>query len=391
MINLVTHKEFGKVNDNHWIICLGGYWNGFMSRRQKFMLYLADKGYRIIFVEPAYALFSKKVRAEQNNPIIKPDIQKISDNITVLKPVRRLPAKNIEILNLLNFQISKYQISLLRKKLGIDKYILWVYNLHYGNFICRFDFSKLIYDMVDDYLDSSYGGAKFENSVYTLLDKADCTIFTSSILKEKYGFRTKKNIVVPNGYDSSLFNADNKHEIPVDIQNINKPVIGFIGSLFKFIDFELVEHIIQDNPSFSFVFIGNWEHLQATRLKLEQYTNYIYLGYKKHEQVPNYINCFDVCINPFKVDDVGNAINPLKVYEYLAMGKPVVSTKIKTVYDCDLSSYIYFAKDKYEFNNTLKTIINNNIINKRIDMSSVKQYSWANLSDQLYKNIFDTL
>jgi len=101
------------------------------------------------------------------------------------------------------------------------------------------------------------------------------------------------------------------------------------------------------------------------------------LGKKKKEEIPAYINRFDVCINPFRIDDVSKSVNPLKIYEYLACKKNVVSVRMESLESEVVSKLIYFADDYDDFNAKLNRALKENLNNKNFEI--LKNYSWDNL------------
>lgn len=376
------------LNSKH-IICFGGYWEGLQSRRQYFMEYFAQKGIKILYIEPNYPLFYRKNRSEMKNPLFHPVLKKINKNIFVLTLTRRLPSKNFKALNYINHKLFFNQIKKVIDSLDLINYHIWIYNLYFVKLLKYFDYNNLIFDMIDDFMDVKYGGNKFRDDIYYLFNNSDLVIFTNNVLRKKYCKFTNKCSVISNGFDSKLFNyrkISNK-TIPEDIKGIKKPIVGFIGSLFHFIDFEIIEYVIKNNPKINFVFIGSWENLDYIRTRLEKYQNYHYLGRKNFSEIPLYLKYFDLCLNPFITDNIGNAVSPLKLYEYLAMGKKIISTKITSIIESDISEFIYFASDKYEFNDLIKKILDQKISLNKPNPKIIARYNWNNLAFQAYEAI----
>lgn len=109
-------------------------------------------------------------------------------------------------------------------------------------------------------------------------------------------------------------------KIPQDIASIKKPIIGFIGTLFRFIDEDLLEFIISQRPQYEYVFIGKIESNFPID-KINIYKNVHFLGLKLPNEIASFINSFDLCINPFKVHEVNDSVSPVKVFEYLSLKK----------------------------------------------------------------------
>jgi glycosyltransferase involved in cell wall biosynthesis len=105
---------------------------------------------------------------------------------------------------------------------------------------------------------------------------------------------------------------------------IKKPILGFLGTIQYWIDFDLIRFIAFKNPGWSIVMIGPIGRLAEIE-KIKSLPNVYLLGRKPYQEVPNYVKAFDVCLNPYKIDEVSKSCSPLKLYEYLASGKPIVS------------------------------------------------------------------
>ena len=154
------------------------------------------------------------------------------------------------------------------------------------------------------------------------------------------GTRPAASCISPNAANAELFRqrAGNATE-PDDIRAIPHPRVGFVGAIFRWLDLELVARAMKSLSNVSFVFIGPLEH-EGIIAHLRQFPNFHHLGVKPYETVPAYVNAFDVCLCPFKTDRVGQAVDPVKIYEYFALGKPVVATAIHELVKLQPMTYI---------------------------------------------------
>ena len=132
--------------------------------------------------------------------------------------------------------------------------------------------------------------------------------------------------LVPNGAEVEHFQRASLADTPLapEMQTIPRPVIGFLGSLQYWIDFDLLRFLALARPNWSFVLIGPRGRLAKVG-KIENLPNVHLLGRKPYEQMPSYLKGFDVCLNPYVRGELARNCSPLKLYEYLASGKPVVS------------------------------------------------------------------
>jgi teichuronic acid biosynthesis glycosyltransferase TuaH len=138
-----------------------------------------------------------------------------------------------------------------------------------------------------------------------------------------------------------------KGEAPADITVINRPVIGYIGAIQELrLDIELLKYIAQQRPGYSIVLVGP-EDEGFKNSDLHNINNVYFLGTKPAEQVPAYVNEFDVCLNPQVINEVTKGNYPRKIDEYLAMGKPVVATKTEAMSIFEEHTYLCDTHDEY--------------------------------------------
>lgn len=162
---------------------------------------------------------------------------------------------------------------------------------------------------------------------------------------------------LPNGVDIELFSPNKHFDIPNDLKNIKPPIVGFSGMIAGWLDYGLLQKIISSLPEINFVFIGPVFYKRGIQ-KLKPFKNTYWLGWKPQNQIPIYLSFFDVLILPFKLDQVGNSASPLKLYEYLAMQKPVISTPIPEAKS--MESWVYIAKDSNGFISLIRKILKGN-------------------------------
>ena len=132
--------------------------------------------------------------------------------------------------------------------------------------------------------------------------------------------------VVPFGVDLAAFRTDAARERPAAAQ----PVIGYVGGLHWHVDLELVARAARLRPGWRFVFVGS-EHTNVDALRREP--NIELRGMRPHEELVEHILGFDVCIVPYMLSEYTATVVPTKINEYLAVGRPVVSTPMPAVLD----------------------------------------------------------
>jgi len=144
-----------------------------------------------------------------------------------------------------------------------------------------------------------------------------------------------------------------------------------------------------EKPSWSFVLIG-WEDEDFSNSELHRLPNVYFLGRKHTKEIPPYIQHVDVCINPQVVNEITEGNFPLKVVEYLAMGKPVVATATKTMREI-FSSHTYLAQEAGSFTGQIEKALEENSDSLKAErLDFVQQFSWENIASNMLHCIDDS-
>ncbi len=221
--------------------------------------------------------------------------------------------------------ILKWQLKVACKKIEVKNPIIWTSLPTSVDYLELFDKTDCVYYCGDDF--SSLAGVDhdFVSSKEAELVKKTCYIFTASKkLLDK--FPSNKVVNIPHGVNFSLF-SKRVHASPSDLPR-GKPIAGFYGSISTWLDQDLLVQTIKALPHWSFVFIGK---IDCNIDKLKQYTNVYFLGTKPHNDLPKYIQNWNVAILPFVNNKQIQMCNPLKLREYLASGTPVVTTNFNAL------------------------------------------------------------
>lgn len=225
-----------------------------------------------------------------------------------------------------------------------DDCVLLIENPVAVSIIDNVQYRLLAYDAIDNWMYHPQMRSLHEivYSAYAAIEKKADIIFTvSKSLTKQFG-RNQSVYWLPNGVDIEYFKPAISSTIP------KTPVIGYIGKIQDRVDFELVERCLQEFPENRFVFIGP-AYSQQKRIKelKREYKNITFLGDVPYPMLPAVMKQLDICVIPHRVDDLTNSMDPLKLYEYLAAGKPVVTTKVAGVEG--ISEYVLIADNNHEF------------------------------------------
>ena len=263
--------------------------------------------------------------------------------------------------------------------LGFDDFVLWSYYPFAAPHWDNMGQKMTIFDAVDNWLlHSSYEKYtdRLKANYEKIKDETDLIFVVSKNLTNF--FDDQPNVYwVPNGVDIKHYNKKfalmNR-----DISDIAKPIIGYVGVVQKKVDFELLKYLADKNPDKSIVIVGPvWAEQEKAKEVLAQQKNVYFLGYKKYNEAPQYIQQFDVGIIPHKTAGFSATTNPMKMYEYLACGKPVVATD--NIGTENVEDMISVAKDYESFNQAVNNALENDkpeAITKRREF--VKKFSWFN-------------
>jgi len=240
---------------------------------------------------------------------------------------------------------------------------------------------KVIFDCLDDF--GSFPGVNShrneeENSLF---QQSDLVTTSSHLLQNKASKFTKKTVLVPNAGEFSHFNRTFDENI---LKQFQKPIVGYFGSIAEWFDKDLIEFIAQKRPNFTFVLIGHT--FGANIDKLEKLSNVHFLGEQPYSQLPRYLQEFNACLIPFKINQLIEATHPIKIYEYFAAGKPVISTNFREI--SHFKDLCYIAKNKDDFLTKLDLAINEkdpNLNKKRIEFSS--KNTWEDRFQTIYSHL----
>ena len=182
----------------------------------------------------------------------------------------------------------------------------------------------VIYDCMDDWDGYPLIGQRQVALESALIATADAVTFTSACLLDKKGGLARRAALIRNGVDFDFFQQNCR---PNQRFLFPRPTIGFYGALAEWIDFELLVEVARRRPEWRFVFAG-WQS-GADLHGLDAEPNVTLPGELPYEAMPELLWHFDVAIIPFRVGPVTDAVDPVKLHEYLAGGKPVVATPIR--------------------------------------------------------------
>ncbi|MBS0366452.1 MAG: glycosyltransferase [Proteobacteria bacterium] len=214
---------------------------------------------------------------------------------------------------------------------GCDRIVLYLWRPRYAWTLDALPLADSCYHIDDEY---SFATDDEDNSPgeVALIRRAGRVLIHSPRLLQKKGRINPHTYFLPNGVDYGAYTAVTTP--PPDLEALPSPRIGYVGVIKAQLDLELLLELARRRPQWSWVlvgpvgFIGDKAPVMAN---LSAMPNVHFLGRRPLTQLPAYTQHLDVCLMPYTLTDYTNFINPLKLYEYLAAGPPIVSTPIDSV------------------------------------------------------------
>lgn len=178
---------------------------------------------------------------------------------------------------------------------------------------------------------------------------ADLIISTAPALQKNFTDRgLDKSYLVPNAANFGLFNQALSIPVHKKVESIEGKVIGYLGNIERRTDFNLLVKVLDLLPEWHLVLAGPVER-QYVPVEIFDHQRIHFIGPVAHQEAPAVVKRFDVAIIPFKCDEVSAGIYPLKLFEYMAAGKPVVSTNFNPDVLSELSEVVHTADNETQF------------------------------------------
>ena len=226
------------------------------------------------------------------------------------------------------------------------------------------------YDCMDEWDSFENMGEFNRTEERALVRECDVLLVTAEVLRQKFIDRGLSPVLVRNGVDYGFFSNSINLSLLADVP---RPIVGYFGAIADWIDLDLVYEVAKLRPQYSFVLIGQVFGRDITLL--QALPNVRLLGNQPYELIPSYLREFDACTIPFLLNEVTAATDPVKLYEYLSLGRPVVATDM-----ADIRPYrdlIYIAHSAEEFAKDLDRSLaetGEELKNRRIEFA--KQNTW---------------
>ncbi len=272
--------------------------------------------------------------------------REVLPNLKVLT-LLQVPLHRFAFVRRLNAHLVFWSIGWLMWRHGIRRPILWFVAPHVASLIGRLGESLSVYYVTDDHASMPGIDRDSMRAMDEKLTREAGIVFVASdtLLERKMALNPNTHYS-PHGVDVEHFGEarDPRGKLPEDIRELPQPIIGFFGLVEKWVDLGLVRYLAEQRPNWSFLMIGR---IGVAPEEVPSLPNLRFIGKRTYEELPDYGRSFAAAILPFTLTQEAWHANPLKLLEYLAMGKPVVSVAIPAAEK--LSDVMEVAHNREEF------------------------------------------
>ncbi|HUK15599.1 MAG TPA: polysaccharide pyruvyl transferase CsaB [Bryobacteraceae bacterium] len=244
--------------------------------------------------------------------------------------------------------------------------------------------SKVVYDCMDDWETFQNMGAFNVSEEKHLVRECDVLVVTGAELERKYRAQGLHPVLVRNGADYPFFAKAGPNHL---LEGVARPVIGYFGAIADWIDLDLVHEVARSRPQYSFVLIG--QVFGRDVAPLEALPNVRLLGNKPYADIPAYLHNFDACLIPFLLNQVTKATDPVKLYEYFSLGKPVVATDMAELRQC--GDLLYIGADPGDFARKVDEAVaekSGDLARRRIEFAQAN--TWTRRVEQIARAVEET-
>lgn len=317
------------------------------------------------------------------------EVTRMTDKVNFIK-------KEKDNLYLINYEINSFEKLLFEKLCNVDKpkYLqlystCWDVNSEEVSMYVNNGF-KLLYEYIDDLNPKLAGTDSLPLNVtnihdYVINNKESLVVTSADKLYDDMVMKrgSKKNIILSsNGVDVNHFKGDKQViDVMEDIKNNYRLLIGYYGALASWFDYELLIKLAKHYPDIAFVLIGIKYDISYDKSDVSKYDNIKYVGKVDYKELPDYANYFDIVWIPFVINEITLATNPCKVFEYMALGKYIITSDLP---ECRKYKSVNIA---YKYKDYIKLIDNYNVDDKYINLlnKEANENSWDSKAEDIIK------
>ncbi|WP_127590124.1 glycosyltransferase [Paenibacillus lautus] len=303
-------------------------WQFRWQRPQQLSEQFAQQGHRVFYVTPEMISIGKEdASREEISRQVK--VKNIARNIWLVTLCANRPLNLYQDeMDRWDIQYLKWSVEYVRDKFGLSQLVSIVDLPFWTPLVTAMDQHHIVYDCMDHHGGFSTNDKSMLLLEEQLLREAELVVTTSQHLYDWAAKYNPATVLIRNAVNSDYFSKPPDEVLP-ELESIHQPIIGYYGAISDWFDIQLVESLARSRPEWTFVLIGHTFGCDTSGI--EELSNVLLLGEKPYRELPAYLHRFQVALIPFKKNELTQATNPVKLYEYLAAGKPVISTELPEV------------------------------------------------------------
>ncbi|WP_368236318.1 glycosyltransferase [Clostridium perfringens] len=273
-----------------------------------------------------------------------------------IKTVEKLKDR-LYLVNMANFALQNAMFDLLKEYKGHKFLSLYSTDVYLDEQYIKEKYIdngfKIIYEYIDELSDEISGHLPdfvYDRHKNIIEDKSNIAVGSADkLIEEIEEIRGKENVaMITNGvqYDHWQYRSDEVPEKLKDIVSKGNPIIGYFGALAKWFDYELLKKVAKERPNYEIVLIGFLYDNSFKDSKIDELENVHYLGIVDYKELNQYSQYFTISTIPFLLNDITESTSPVKLFEYMAMGHPIVTTDMR---ECRKYKSVLIGKSHEDF------------------------------------------
>lgn len=273
-----------------------------------------------------------------------------------IKTVEKLKDR-LYLVNMANFALQNAMFDLLKEYKGHKFLSLYSTDVYLDEQYIKEKYTdngfKIIYEYIDELSDEISGHLPdfvYDRHNNIIEDKSNIAVGSADkLIEEIEEIRGKENVaMITNGvqYDHWQYRSDEVPEKLKDIVSKGNPIIGYFGALAKWFDYELLKKVAKERPNYEIVLIGFLYDNSFKDSKIDELENVHYLGIVDYKELNKYSQYFTISTIPFLLNDITESTSPVKLFEYMAMGHPIVTTDMR---ECRKYKSVLIGKSHEDF------------------------------------------
>ncbi len=347
---------------------------------------------KILFVQPpfdnSYALRTRNLNKIRKAPSIVDG--GYSGRLKLFTPTKWFP-NSLPIGRELNEKHLRGQIKRAMRDLNWIATDLWINQHEAAHLLGEGIAANTLYDITDDW--TQFSGNRSQLDLITKQDALLCKACDHVIVCSKQLFDDKAKLVdlyrlhlIPNGVHVEHYESVADTSLPVHkiAEHWTKPIFGYTGTIHgDRVDVSLIASVAKAYPTATIAMVGpNLLDLVAQQ-ELDRFSNIVFTGSRPYADLPDIMRAFDVCMVPHLVTPFTESLNPIKLWEYLAAGKPIVSTNVAGFRD--FASLVSIARTHEEFVNELSAALTTDKSSSLDRQDVAHQHSWDSRLDDVFR------